>query len=94
MKWTPVITFTQVITDAMNAMVTIPGEFKSFGHDYRADTADFVQAAYGLPEVTEEQMAALHDTLTERELDRAARIKAGKEMAQVGMVGRVASDTQ
>jgi uncharacterized membrane protein len=94
MKWTPVITFTQVITDAMNAMVTIPGEFKSFGHDYRADTADFVQAAYGLPQVTEEQRAALHDTLIERELDRAARIKAGKEMAQVGTVGRVASDTQ
>jgi uncharacterized membrane protein len=94
MKWTPVITFTQVITDAMNAMVTIPGEFKSFGHDYRADTAEFVRAAYGLPEVTEVQMAALHDTLIERELDRAARIKAGKEMAQVGAVGRVASDTQ
>jgi uncharacterized membrane protein len=94
MKWTPVITFTQVITDAMNAMVTIPGEFKSFGHDYRADTAEFVRAAYDLPALSEEQMAALHDTLIERELDRAARIKAGKEMAQVGTVGRVASDTQ
>jgi uncharacterized membrane protein len=94
MKWTPVITFTQVIVDAMNAMVTIPGEFKSFGHDYRADTAAFVQAAYGLPEVTDQQMAALHETLVERELDRAARIKAGKELAQVGSMGRVASDTQ
>jgi uncharacterized membrane protein len=94
MKWTPVITFTQVITDAMNAMVTVPGQFKSFGHDYRADTATFVQAAYGLPEATEEQMAALHETLVSRELDRAARIKAGKELAQVGSMGRVASDTQ
>jgi uncharacterized membrane protein len=94
MKWTPVITFTQVIVDAMNAMVAIPGQFMSFGHDYRADTAAFVQAAFGLPEVTEKQMADLHDTLVERELDRAARIKAGKEMAQVGSMGRVASDTQ
>ena len=94
MKWTPVITFTQVIVDAMNAMVVVPGEFKSFGHDYRADTADFVRAAYELPEMTEEQMAALHETLVARELDRGARIKAGKEMAQVGSMGRVASDTQ
>jgi hypothetical protein len=94
MKWTPVLTFIQVISDAMNAMVTIPGQFKSFGHDYRADTAAFVQAAYGLPMPTEKQMAALHETLVSRELDRAARIKAGKELAQVGSVGRVASDTQ
>jgi hypothetical protein len=28
--------------DAMNAMVTVPCEFGSFGHDYRADTARFV----------------------------------------------------
>jgi len=26
----------------MNAMVTVPGEFGSFGHDYRSDTARFV----------------------------------------------------
>jgi uncharacterized membrane protein len=94
MKWAPLITFTQVLVDAMNAMVTIPGEFKSFGHDYRADTAAFVQAAYGLPEVSDSQMAALHETLIRRELDRAARINAGKDGGQVGSMGRVASDTQ
>ena len=94
MKWTPVITFTQVLVDAMNAMVTIPGEYKSFGHDYRADTAAFVQAAYGLPEVTEKQMEALHETLVRRELDRATRIKAGKDGGQTGSMGRVASDSQ
>jgi uncharacterized membrane protein len=76
MKWTPIISFIQVLIDAMNAMVTVPGEFKSFGHDYRADTADFVQAAYELPSTTDEQRLAIHDTLTARELDRAARIKA------------------
>jgi uncharacterized membrane protein len=76
MKWTPIISFIQVLIDAMNAMVTVPGEFKSFGHDYRADTADFVQAAYGLPSATDEQRQAIHNTLIAREVDRAARIKA------------------
>lgn len=94
MKWAPFITFTQVLVDAMNAMVAIPGQFMSFGHDYRADTAAFVQSAYGLPEATEKQMSALHDTLVRRELDRADRIKAGKDRDQVGSIGRVASDTQ
>ncbi len=94
MKWSPVITFTQVIVDAMNAMVTVPGEFKSFGHDYRADTAAFVRAAFDLPEVTDKQMSNLHDTLVRRELDRGARIKAGNDAGQVGSMGRVASDSQ
>ncbi len=75
MTWTPIITFTQVLVDAMNAMVVIPGEFKSFGHDYRADTAAFVHAAYEFPPVSEDQMASLNAVLAERELDRAARIK-------------------
>lgn len=76
MRWQPVITFIQVVADAMNAMVTVPGEFKSFGHDYRADTLDFVAAAYDLPPVTREQASAIHDTLVSRELDRAERIHA------------------
>jgi uncharacterized membrane protein len=75
MTWTPILTFIQTLVDAMNAMVVVPGEFKSFGHDYRADTADFVQAALGFDEVTEEQMKALHATLIARELDRGRRIK-------------------
>ena len=75
MRWTPLVTFTQVLTDAMNAMVVVPGEFKSFGHDYRADTARFVRAGYGLPDVTEDQLVALEARLAERELDRSTRIK-------------------
>jgi len=76
MRWQPVITFVQVIVDAMNAMVTIPGEYKSFGHDYRADTLDFVAATYDLPPTTADQREAIHETLIRRELDRARRIKA------------------
>jgi uncharacterized membrane protein len=75
MTWAPIMTFIQVLVDAMNAMVVVPGEFKSFGHDYRADTAEFVQVAFDFPPVTEEQMEAINTTLTERELDRGRRIK-------------------
>ena len=76
MKWTPVITFLQVMVDAMNAMVTVPGEYKSFGHDYRGDTAPFVHAAYGFDSITEDQMKSIVSTLIAREIDRASRIKA------------------
>ncbi len=79
MRWQPVITFIQVLADAMNAMVTIPGEYKSFGHDYRGDTLDFVAAAYGFPQLNETQAATVHACLIERELDRAARIKGEGE---------------
>lgn len=75
MRWQPVITFIQVLADAMNAMVTVPGEYKSFGHDYRAETLDFVSAAFDLPPHTKEQAMAIHETLVRRELDRAARIR-------------------
>ena len=34
------------MVDAMNAMVTVPGKFGSFGHDYRADMARMVAAAH------------------------------------------------
>lgn len=75
MRWRPVITFIQIVADAMNAMVTVPGEYRSFGHDYRADTLDFVSAAYDFPPPSSEQAVAIHETLVRRELDRAARIK-------------------
>jgi uncharacterized membrane protein len=77
MTWAPVMTFIQVVIDAMNAMVVVPGEFKSFGHDYRADTAEFVLHGFGFSEVTEDQLEALKETLITRELDRGRRIKEG-----------------
>ncbi len=75
MQWTPLLTFIQVVVDAMNAMKVIPGEFKSFGHDYRGDTAPFVHAAYRFPAVTDEQMQRVHETLLQLELERGERIK-------------------
>jgi len=77
MQWSPAITLIQTAVDAANAMVTVPGEFGSFGHDYRADMAFFVHRAYDFPPVTDEQLDRVTDTLKRLELERAERIKAG-----------------
>ena len=69
------------MVDAMNAMKVIPGEFKSFGHDYRGDTARFVYGAYGFDEVTDDQLATVDETLKQLELERGERIKRAKEIA-------------
>lgn len=82
MAWSPMLTFIQVAVDAMNAMKVIPGEFKSFGHDYRGDTARFVHTAYRFDAVTDEQMEKVEETLTQLELERGERIKAAKQLAE------------
>ncbi|MGI9615940.1 MAG: alpha/beta-hydrolase family protein [Acidimicrobiales bacterium] len=75
MTWQPVTTFWQVVVDAANAMVTVPGEFRSFGHDYRADTARIVQLGFRLPEPDPEQMERIEAALRLIETERAERIK-------------------
>jgi hypothetical protein len=57
-------------------MVSVPGEFGSFGHDYRADMVRFVQDAYRLPRASGSQLARIEQTLRSLELERAQRIKA------------------
>ena len=74
MQWVPLITFVQIMVDAMNAMRTVPGHFKSFGHDYQEDTAPFVHAAYHLAPVTDDQMSAVVDTLMQLQQERNKRI--------------------
>lgn len=81
MQWYPLITFVHIMVDAMNAMRTVPGQFKSFGHDYRGDTAHFVHAAYQLADVTDDQMDAVVETLRQLELERGERIKDAKAKA-------------
>jgi uncharacterized membrane protein len=76
MRWLPLVTFLQTGMDAMNAMLKVPGEFTSFGHDYRADMAGFVGDAYRLPDATAPQLAGIEQTLRALELERADRIKA------------------
>ncbi len=82
MDWVPLITFVQIAVDAMNAMRVIPGHFKSFGHDYRGDTADFVHAAYRLPAVTDQQKSSVRDALLAMEVDRGERIKNAADQAK------------
>jgi uncharacterized membrane protein len=76
MRWQPLGTFIQTGMDAMNAMLLTPGEFASFGHDYRADMAAFVRDVYGLPEATDEQLERVEQVLRSLELERNERIKA------------------
>jgi uncharacterized membrane protein len=76
MHWRPLITFVQTAMDAANAMVSVPGAFGSFGHDYRADMVRFVRDAYRLPDATERQLGRIEQTLRSLELERAQRIKA------------------
>jgi uncharacterized membrane protein len=76
MEWNPGITFIQTAIDAANAMVTVPGEFLSFGHDYRADMASVVCHGLDLPASSDEQLAAVEATLRRLELERAERIEA------------------
>jgi uncharacterized membrane protein len=81
MRWRPMITFWQTAIDAANAMVTVPGEFRSFGHDYRADTARVVREAFGLPAVTDDQLRRVEAALRRLEVERAARIEAASHEA-------------
>jgi uncharacterized membrane protein len=81
MPWRPLITFVQAAMDAANAMVSVPGEFGSFGHDYRADMVRFVRDAYAMPPATDEQLDRIEETLRSLELERAARIKASHGQA-------------
>jgi uncharacterized membrane protein len=81
MQWRPLVTFIQTAMDAANAMVSVPGEFGSFGHDYRADMVRFVQDAYRLPRATESQLGRIEQTLRSLELERAQRIKAAHAQA-------------
>ncbi|MFV9672605.1 MAG: alpha/beta-hydrolase family protein [Acidimicrobiia bacterium] len=78
MDYTPMTTFLQVAIDAMNAMVTVPGHFGSFGHDYRADMARMVRGAYGFTDITDEQIEMIEQQLITLELERAERIKASR----------------
>ncbi len=74
MTWTPVNTFWQVLVDAANAIKGIPGEFGSFGHDYRADLARFVRDTFHLP-ATEAQTERLEEALVALELERRDRLR-------------------
>ncbi len=76
-RWVPAVTFFQTAIDTKNAATVVPGEFKALGHDYRADLAAFVSAAYDLTDVTDEQMSCIEARLRRSEVERAAKIADG-----------------
>lgn len=76
-RWVPLVTFWQTAIDTKNAATVIPGEFKAHGHDYRADLASFVRAAYGLEGVDDAQMERIEERLRRSEVERADRIAEG-----------------
>lgn len=77
-RWMPGISFWQTLIDTKNAATVIPGEFFSTGHDYRADLAEFVRAAYGFDDVSPEQMQRIEERLRSSEVIRADRIAEGR----------------
>lgn len=81
-RWYPIVTGVQTMIDAANAMRNSPGEFRSTGHDYRADTARFVAEGYRLP-YTEEQLAKVEALLRQLEKEREDRIKPPKDDGDV-----------
>lgn len=81
-RWMPGISFWQTLIDTKNAATVIPGEFFSTGHDYRADLAEFVRAAYGFDDVSAEQMSRIEERLRSSEVIRADRIAEGRIGAQ------------
>ncbi len=64
MRWRPVTTFFQTLIDMKNAQV--PGEFRAWAHDYRADLPEFIRDVYGL-KCSDEQMHAIQAAVRVRE---------------------------
>jgi uncharacterized membrane protein len=77
-RWLPGIAFWQGLIDTKNAATVVPGEFKSTGHDYRADLARFVRAAYGFSDVSDDQLGRIEERLRDSEIRRAEAIADGK----------------
>lgn len=83
MRWVPVPVFLQTFMDMKNAMQRVPGEFGSRGHDYRADIARSVRAAYGF-EVSDEQLTRVEDALRWYEKFRADYLEQHRLAARLG----------
>jgi uncharacterized membrane protein len=73
MTWKPGITWAQALVDTMFATNVKPGDFKSEGHDYRADLGAAVSAAFDLP-TDAETSTRLEAYLRTKEVERAVRI--------------------
>jgi uncharacterized membrane protein len=79
MSWRPGITWAQVLVDTVYATDVTPGDFRSSGHDYRADLGAVVTAAFGLAlaegNPTHGWQARLEERLRELEVRRARLVE-------------------
>lgn len=75
--WWPIVTFIGTLVDTVNAARVVPGQFRAFGHDYRADLARTVRIAWALGDARPAQMAAIEQALRDAEMARSARIEQG-----------------
>jgi uncharacterized membrane protein len=74
MRWRPITTFFQSLVDMKNAQ--IPGEYRAWAHDYRADLPRFLSEVYGLP-AAPEQLVRIEEALRLRETVRERLFGAG-----------------
>lgn len=76
MRWRPVGTWQQVLLDVAYATQAQSGVFRSVGHDYRADLAPLVAAAFA-PD-RRHAVAAVQAALADREVTRDRRLAAAE----------------
>ena len=75
MSWKPGITWATVLVDTIFATHVTPGDFQSWGHDYRADLGEIAARAFGFtpdPQIMDPLQAALRTY----EVARAQRVLA------------------
>ena len=82
-RWYPIVTGVQTMIDAANAMRNSPGEFRSTGHDYRADTARFVAEGYRLRLHRGAAGQRSRRRCASSSVEREARIKPPPDTAEV-----------
>lgn len=90
MTWRPITTFFQTLVDMKNAQ--IPGSYRAWAHDYRADLPRFISEVFALP-ASPELIARLDEVLPAREVFRERLIADAHrrhEAAQHGHPGDVA----
>lgn len=73
MRWRPVTSFYQLLVDMKNAQ--IPGSYRAWAHDYRADLPEFIRDVFDLDDVTDEQLERIKVACEQREEFREAVFK-------------------
>ena len=77
MQWRIGVTWAQVLVDTLYATDMSPGDFRSHGHDYRADLGAVVTEAFGLApvDVQDDWVERREIRLRELEVRRAGRVR-------------------